>query len=92
MASKTSAQTEAAIILEGVARAIEAFPADELDSAQRPERDRQIAKLRSVAEAVWPAQGGAEFEAGAAIGASEYRNAVLLAMLPTDTVYEMIAR
>lgn len=92
MSNQTADQTDAALILDGIARAIEAFPEGALDRTQQQDRAELLATLRRVAESVWPDSGGQDFKTGAAYASNEYRNAILLSMLSTDAVKDILTK
>lgn len=82
--------TDGAMLLEGLARALQLLPSSGLNEDQKDTKADLIQSAQKLAHVVWPSPEGQTFEDGARYSADEYRDLILAAILPIDEVMNLI--
>lgn len=90
MSDQMRANIEAAVWLQGLARAIKATPTSNLTVEGQEDRQRAIAEIEQAAEAVWPNNAGQDFASAVAYSANESRNNILWSIFSVDEVAHML--
>lgn len=92
MANNPNYRTGAVGLLEGLARALEAVPSDQLTSDSKERKQDLILGLREAVEDTWSktAIQGEDLQNVLAYSATEYRNEILFSLFSQDEVVNIL--
>lgn len=92
MATNPNYRSGGSLLLEGLARALEVTPGDQLAPEWKERKQDLIDGLREAAEDTWAKTNadGQDFEAAKAYAATEYRNEILFSFFSQDEVVNIL--
>lgn len=94
MSTNPNYRSDGALLLEGLARALEVTPNDDLSSDWKERKADLIDGLREAAADTWAKTNTARqhFEAAKAFAATEYRNEILISFFGQDDAVKILKK